>query len=109
MSDMKNVDFDTITKRMQNIVNRTLKGYKSDFEIDKKLLREAQEANHPVSYIWVTRELGTQLVKLHADQEDYLNSIRNIWKDHNEYLLEYSPVNGWSIRKLNEIKPYKKF
>lgn len=85
-------------RKMQWHVDREVRHYKNDFEIDKRTILEMIEAQRFGQYIWVTRECGTHLVPIGCTamdsfiSEEYLKSIRQTHPNRKEYVITLSPI-----------------
>ena len=93
-----------LLQKMENIIKRTLKGYKSDFyEIDTKTIKEIETAKQKESIIWIVRTLGTHIVYLTGSDEEiawnknYYNAIKNNWSNFKQYNITFDG-NFWSIK-----------
>lgn len=100
---MKTFTTEELLTRMQNIVNRTLTSYKTDFtDYDIAKINELAEANEDVKFIWVARQMGTHIVL--EGEDDYLNAIRVNFggRDedykYNEYDVAFTK-GKWTIQK----------
>ena len=93
-----------IINKMQNIVNRNLEGYKTDFtDFDKVAVKEIDATNETTSFIWIVRKLGTHLVTLDENgtplNKDYLDAIRDVWPVHKEYKITHK-AGTWTMTKI---------
>ena len=93
-----------IINKMQNIVNRNLKGYKTDFTCyDKATVKEVDAKNETTAFIWIVRKLGTHLVTLDENgnplNKDYLKAIRDVWPEHKEYKITHKE-GTWTFKKI---------
>lgn len=108
---------DKLNVLMRDIVEKEVKHYQSDIEIDFKIIEHDNKdyKNKPISYIWFTRESGTVMMR-----EDFItvkNSADNIffnyWVDSaaNAYRIKLDkicPKNMYgTIEKINLKKYYK--
>ena len=85
-----------LLQKMENIVKRTLKGYKTDFyNIDTKTIKEIETSRQKESIIWIVRELGTHIVYLTGSEQDiswnknYYHAIRNNWQKLKQYSITF--------------------
>lgn len=100
---MKTFTTEELLTRMQNIVNRTLTSYKTDFtEYDIAKINEIAEQNEDIKFIWVARQMGTHIVL--EDEDDYLKAIRlNFGGRDDDYKYKEYDVElqkgKWTIKK----------
>jgi hypothetical protein len=87
---------------MQRIVNRTMRGYKTDFsDYDRPAIEGRTE---PVEYTWIVRELGTHLINmdesdpLYSERLKYIEAVRDCWAERKEYRITFDST-GWTIQK----------
>lgn len=107
---------DKLNVLMRDIVEKEVKHYKSDVELDFKIIKHDNKdyKNKPISYIWFIRENGTVMMR-----EDFItvknsddNILFNFWKDIiNAYRIKINkvcPKNIYgTIEKINLKKYYK--
>lgn len=96
--------------KMQWHVEREVKHYKADFDIDKDDILERIASRRFGQYIWVTRECGTHFVSTGtcADDpkasEEFLNAIRKTWPERHEYIITISSTGRHRFQR-NGMKP----
>lgn len=104
---MKNFTTEQLLQRMENIVKRTLKGYKSDFyNFDTNMIATISSKKKKQRLVWIVRELGTFLIYLTGTEggkiksNDFLRAVRATWgpKSRKEYLIIFDG-SAWSIKK----------
>lgn len=108
---------DKLNVLMRDIVEKEVKHYQSDIEIDFKIIKHDNKdyKNKPISYIWFIRENGTVMMR-----EDFVtvknsadNIFFNFWKEDviNAYRIKLNkvcPKNIYgTIEKINLKKYYK--
>ncbi len=112
------LDYDGLLTRMENIVKKRVKFYKSDFyDYDKKKIFSFAadyyvnqfERDHIRGFIWIVRECGTFLLNANADGSPYndaaaemLQAVRDNFRDrdnHHEYDIQFKGGNTWTISK----------
>ena len=92
-----------LIKDMQDIVNKNVKDYKEDFEIDKKNLLKKTN-NLPM--IWIVRELGTNLITF-SDKNLKKETIEDYCKTALIYIDYYGKEERKIKNKLYIIKDNK--
>lgn len=95
--------YEKIIKDMQNIVNKNVKDYKEDFNIDKKNLLKKTN-NLPM--IWIVRELGTNLITFN-DKDFTKDNIEDYCKTALIYIDYYGKEERKIKNKLYIIKDHK--
>ena len=96
--------YNEVIKRMNNLVNRHVKHYKTDFEIDKEILARKDAT----AYRWIIRESGTHLIAIPGkdDQEalekasDYIGAIKSTWSNYKDYLITFNKDHTEATIKL---------
>ena len=89
---------------MQNLVNRNVKHYKTDFDIDKEILSRKEAT----SYRWIIRESGTHLIPIPGkdNQEelqkasDYIGAIKYNWSEYKDYIITFNKDHTEGTIKL---------
>ena len=99
--------------RMQEIVDKYCIAYKTDLDLDKKLLRK----NPELTYLWIVRECGTYLLPLAQVnlKDTYPNTIANYYLEQKDfkklYIVSAKHLKETSYKEcckmLNEAKQIK--
>lgn len=97
---------ENLLQKMENIVKRTLKSYKSDFyNYDVSMINTIDGKKEKQRLVWIVRELGTFLIYMDGTEEekkasnDFLQAIRATWNNRKEYQIIFNG-SAWSINKL---------
>ena len=97
-------------QKMQWHIEREVKHYKTDFDIDKDDILERIASQRFGQYIWVTRECGTHFVATGTCADDpkasdeFLNAIRRTWPERHEYIITISST-GYHRFQRNGKEP----
>lgn len=92
-----------LLSKMENIVKRYVKHYKSDFyDYDLDTLKSENEKK----YIWIVRECGTFLLDINrlkdSEKENSARIIYNYYLDNNRYYKV--DLKKGSIKKYNPVE-----
>lgn len=95
-----------LLEEMKNIVDKKLKAYKEDFDIDVKQINEFAEKGDDIKFLWIVRRDGTHIIL--DGEEEYLHGVRINYKDRINYTyIEYEielKAGQWTLKKIYESK-----
>ena len=90
----------TLFGKMQEIVDRELDSFKSDFINDIDYLKTVECECKETALAWFVRDMGTHMVNLTHDKyaEIKLDGINECWGDVvKRFNIAYRPEHGWII------------
>ena len=112
MKEKTFVTMDSLMEEMQRQVDSIVLHWKSDFDIDRRII--AEHADTSSTYRWFLRTCGTHFVRVSADDmtetdiaasKTYLQAIRSCYVAYREFLV-CIPEKGkgnYSIRLLRDL------